>query len=208
MTQPPRRTIFETPVIRSILRGAAVAFLWLGRWHTRVVMPEVPKLVLVIAPHTSYWDFPLLLAAALKHRVNASWLGKHTLFRGPGRWLFRWLGGIPVDPTNRGDGRVAAVVETFRSRDRLWLGIAPEATLSRVERWRSGFYHIALGAGVPLWLGFVDYGTRTVGAEEHFPPSGDPAADFRRISDFYATIRPRHPQRFALPGNGPVQPDR
>ncbi len=202
MTQPPRRTIFETPVIRSILRAVAMTLLWLFRWNTRVVMPADPKLVLVIAPHTSYWDFSILLAAALKHRVNASWLGKHTLFRGPGRWLFRWLGGIPVDPTNRGDGRVSSVVETFRSWDRLWLGIAPEATLSRVERWRSGFYHIAVEAGVPLWLGFIDYGNRTVGAFQRIEPTGDMAADFELISEFYAPIRPRHPERFALPTNG------
>lgn len=202
MTQPPRRTIFETPVIRSILRGIAVTLLWLFRWDTRVVIPTDPKLVLVIAPHTSYWDFPILLAAALKHRVSASWLGKHTLFRGPGRWLFRWLGGIPVDPTKRGDGRVTSVVETFRAWDRLWLGIAPEATLRRVEQWRSGFYHIAVQAGVPLWLGFVDYGTRTVGAFEHFMASGDKVKDFERIAGFYAPMRPRHPERFALPTNG------
>jgi 1-acyl-sn-glycerol-3-phosphate acyltransferase len=202
VTQPPRHTIFETPVIRSILRGVAIALLWLARWRTQVILPESPKLVLVIAPHTSYWDFPILLAAALKHRVHASWLGKHTLFRGPFRWVFRWLGGIPVDPKNRGDGRVSSVVQVFDTWDRLWLAIAPEAGLSRVERWRSGFYHIALDAEVPLWLGFVDYGERAVGACEHFIPTGDMSADFGRISAFYATKRARHPERFALPTNG------
>jgi 1-acyl-sn-glycerol-3-phosphate acyltransferase len=197
--KPPRWTVFDTPVLGTVLRWISLAALHLAGWRSRVELPSEPKCVLIVAPHTSYWDFPILLATALKHRIRAHWLGKHTLFRGPFRPLFRWLGGIPVDPTQRGRGRVAAIVDVFRSWDRIRLGIAPEATLSRVHRWRTGFYHIALGAGVPVVLGFIDYGTKTVATGDCFMPSGDIDADFKRIRAFYAKVRGRHPHRFALP---------
>jgi 1-acyl-sn-glycerol-3-phosphate acyltransferase len=197
--QPPRFTVFDTPVIRTLLRLVAVAALRLFRWRTTVELPRDPKYLLIVAPHTSYWDFPILLAAAFTHRVRAHWLGKHTLFRGPGGPLFRWLGGIPVDPTRRGEGRVAAVVETFRSWDRLALGIAPEAGLSPVTRWRSGFYHIAVGAGVRIAFVFLDYDSKTAGAAPGIVPTGDMAADYARIRAFYAPMQARHPERFALP---------
>jgi 1-acyl-sn-glycerol-3-phosphate acyltransferase len=155
--------------------------------------------VAVVAPHTSFWDFPILISLALKHRVKANWLGKHTLFRGPFRWFFRWLGGIPVDPANGREGRVAGVVRMFRENEKLRIGIAPEAGLSPVTRWRSGFYHIAHAAGVPLLLVYADYGRKVAGADTWFTPTGDIPADYQRLRDFYREITPRHPEKFALP---------
>lgn len=196
---PARLTVFDTPVIRTILRWFSIAFLRVVRWRTRAELPGTRRWLLIIAPHTSYWDGVLLLAAALKHEVKAHWLGKHTFFRGPGRILLRWLGGIPVNPAGSGEGRVDQVVAVFESSDDLRLAIAPEAGFRKVATWRSGFYHIAVEAGVPLVLGFIDYGTRTVGAGDHFLPSGDPETDYARIRGFYAPMTPRHPDRFALP---------
>lgn len=196
---PPRFTVFDTPVVRTILRWLSIAFLWATRWNTRADLPPGPKWLVIVAPHTSYWDFPILLATALKHRVRANWLGKHTLFRGPGKPLFRWLGGIPVNPTQSGEGRVAQVIDVFRRNETVKIGIAPEAGFRKVAKWRSGFYHIAYQAGVPLSLGFIDYATRTAGAGDHFMLTGDISADYARIRDFYAPMRGRNPDRFALP---------
>jgi 1-acyl-sn-glycerol-3-phosphate acyltransferase len=198
-TGRPRYTVFRTPVIRSILRLLGIVFLRVKRWRTSIRLPEEPGWVAVVAPHTSFWDFPILLALALEHRVEAHWLGKHTLFRGPFRYLFRWLGGIPVNPSEGGKGRVAQVVEMFADDPGLQIAVAPEAGLSPVTRWRSGFYHIAREAGVPLLLAYADYGNRVAGADEWFVPTGDAESDYARLRAFFGGKTPRHPERFALP---------
>jgi len=198
-THPPRFTVFDTPIVRSVLRLIAITLLWAKRWKTSVRLPDTPSWVAVVAPHTSFWDFPIMLSLALKHRIKVNWLGKHTLFRGPFRYLFRWLGGIPVDPGDNGDGRVSGVVRMFKDNERMRIGIAPEAGLSPVTRWRSGFYHIANGAQVPLLLAYADYGRRVAGADEWFVPTGDQAADYAVIREFYSRKQPRYPERFALP---------
>jgi 1-acyl-sn-glycerol-3-phosphate acyltransferase len=203
----PRFTVFDTPVVGTLLRWAASGVLRLAGWSSRIVLPDAPQFVVAVAPHTSFWDFPILMATALVHRVRGHWLGKHTLFRGPFRPFFRWLGGIAVDPTRAGEGRVAAALEVLRQTERLIVGVAPEATLRRVERWRTGFYHIALGAGIPIVLVALDYPSRTVTAGGSFVPTGDTVADFARIRAFYAPVRGRHPDRFTLPGDGdPPEP--
>lgn len=193
-----RLTIFRTPVVRTVLRSIAVALLRVLRWRSRVVIPADPKVLIVLAPHTSYWDFPILLAVALEHRVDAHWLGTHTIFRGPGSPLFRWLGGIPVDRTRR-QGLVGSVVEAFDEADRLLVGIAPEGSRYRRERWKTGFYRIAEGAGVPLWLVGIDYPSRTVSAERTFVITGDLEGDLRRLAEVFAPMRGRHPDRYTPP---------
>lgn len=198
-TGRPRLTVFRTPVLGGLLRWIGIALLRVKGWQTRLALPDRPGWVAVIAPHTSFWDFPILVSLALKHRVEAHWLGKHTLFRGPFRPFFRWLGGIPVNPADNGEGRVARVVEMFATDPGMQIALAPEAGLSPVTRWRTGFYHIALGAGVPLVLAYADYGRRIAGADEWFLPTGDVAADYERIRCFYAGKQARHPERFALP---------
>ena len=201
-THPPRFTVFDTPILRSILRFIGVTLLWVKRWNTSARLPDTHQWIAIVAPHTTFWDFPIMISLALKHRVKANWLGKHTLFRGPGRWFFRWLGGIPVNPAEGGDGRVPQVVEMFRQNETMRIGIAPEAGLSPVTRWRSGFYHIADGAQVPLVLAYADYGRRIAGADEWFIPTGDMEADYALIREFYADKTPRYPERFALPEPG------
>ena len=199
---PPRMTVFDTPIIRPLLRWISIGALKVGRWTTRIDLPDARRYLIVVAPHTSYWDFLMGLAWAFKHRQRVHWFGKQTLFRGPGRPFFRWLGGIPIDPTRSGEGRVPAAVAAFKSSERLVVAIAPEATLRPVERWRSGFYHIALGAGIPIALGFIDYGTRTAGVGGSFLPTEDEATDWGRIRDFYAPKKGRNTGRFLPPING------
>ena len=193
-----RWTIFRTPILRQVLGWVSTVLLWAFRWKTIVVLPDAPKVVLVVAPHTSYWDLPVGLAAALKHGIDAHWLGTHRLFRGPGGPLFRWLGGIPVDRTRR-NGLVASVVEALDADEHVMLAVAPEGTRFLRDHWKTGFYRIALGAGVPLWLASLDYGTRTVRADTLLSLTGEAATDFARIGEFYAGVRAKNPGWFTPP---------
>jgi 1-acyl-sn-glycerol-3-phosphate acyltransferase len=164
-----------------------------------------PKCVLIAAPHTSNWDFPLALLAFWSLRIDARWVGKHTIFRRPVAGLMRRLGGVPLDRANTRNF-VDDVVGWFEREPALTLAIAPEGTRSRTDHWRSGFYWIAHGAGVPIALGFLDYSTRTGGIGESFLPTGDIAADMDRIAAFYAGKVGKHPEKLgtirARPASG------
>lgn len=171
----------------------------LSRWVLKLVrwrmVGEVPAdhCVIIGAPHTSNWDFPLALLAFWSIPIKAKWVGKHTIFRRPFGWLMRRLGGISLDRGNTRDF-VPQVVGWFEREPQLSLVIAPEGTRSRTDYWRSGFYWIAHGAGVPIVLGFVDYEKREGGLGEWFVPTGDIEADFDRIRAFYADKVGRHPE--------------
>ncbi len=157
-------------------------------------MPDLPKYVVIAAPHTSNWDFVILLFAVVATRVRIHWLGKHTLFRRPFGSLFRWLGGIPIDRSKSGNA-VAQMVETFNASDRFVLAIPPEGSRSQVGRWKSGFYHIARGANVPLLLASLDYSKKVAGIGTVFYPTDDAEADTERIRAFYATVTGKFPQK-------------
>ena len=137
---------------------------------------------------------PARLALLLERPHPARWVGKHTIFRRPFGGLLRRLGGIPVDRSHT-THFVRHVVEAFECEPEFTLVLAPEGTRSRRDHWRSGFYWIAHGAGVPLALGFVNYADRTVGIGDVFMPSGDIKADMERIRGFYADKRGRHPEK-------------
>lgn len=155
-----------------------------------------PKSVVIGAPHTSNWDFPLALLAFWSVPIPARWIGKHTIFRRPFGWLMRCLRGIPLDRANSKDF-VKEVVGWFEEEEELTLALAPEGTRSRKDHWRSGFYWIAHGAGVPIVLGFLDYSTRTGGIGGSFVPSGDIEADMQIIRDFYADKVGKHPEQLS-----------
>ncbi|NVJ98303.1 MAG: lysophospholipid acyltransferase family protein [Alphaproteobacteria bacterium] len=143
-------------------------------------------MVVIAAPHTSNWDFPVFMAAVGYLRLNVSFLGKHSLFSGPIGWLFYWLGGIPVDrDANTAKDIVGQAVAAFDERDELVLGIAPEGTRSKVTKWKTGFYRIALGAGVPILTAYVDSRTKEIGFGEPFEPTGDMEADIAALQAFY-----------------------
>jgi len=153
----------------------------------RLVDPAHPrdKYVAIFYPHTSNWDFVLGLLAAWGLRVELAFLAKHSLFEGPWGRLFRAVGGIPV---HRGakDNLVQQVVELLERRERVVLAIAPEGTRGKTDRWKSGFYHIALQAKLPVALGFIDARTRTIGIGPLVELTGDPAEDLAVIRAFYA----------------------
>ena len=147
--------------------------------------PVPPKCVLIAAPHTSNWDFPLTLALARVSGVRITWLGKRQLFRGPMGPIMRRLGGIPVAREAAG-GMVEKLAAEFASRDRLILVVPAEGSRSQREYWKSGFYRVAQAAAVPVLCGFVDRSTRTGGFGPAVPITGDVQADMDAIRAFYA----------------------
>ncbi len=150
-------------------------------------IPDCPKLVVIVAPHTSNWDFIVGMGTMFALDLRIKFLAKHTLFRGPMGALFRWMGGIPVDRTSS-HGVVGDAVQAFAASERLMLAIAPEGTRSRVAHFKSGFHHIALGANVPLLLASFDWGARCVRLGPPFELSNDMAADLAKIEAYYAPI--------------------
>ncbi len=181
------------PAPRKVLPRIAKAWLRLTGWKLVGEPPSIPKFI-VISQHTSNWDGWYLLLFALAFDIHPSWVGKHTLFRGPLGPLARWLGGIPVDRTAHHD-LVTQLADAFRSRDELILVMAPEGTRHRTEYWKSGFYHVARSANVPIVLAHLDYQRREGGFGEVIHPTGDLKADMDRIRAFYAGATPRKPEQ-------------
>ena len=182
------RSLFRTPVLQPLLALLAIGVLRLIGWKVVGGLPATNRYVLIGAPHTSNWDFPLMLLAVLKVGMDVHWLGKSSLFSFPFGGIMRWLGGIPVD-RSKSNNLVDQLVELFRRRDDLILVIPPEGTRSQVERWKSGFYYVAQGAGVPILLGFVDSSRKQIGFGPLFHPTGDYATDLIAIQEFYRDKR-------------------
>lgn len=177
----------------SLLRRAALGLLALAGWRTVMVWPPEPRGVIIVYPHTSNWDFLLGMLFKVGYGLPANWIGKVEMFPWPFTGLLKWLGGIPLD-RKRAKGFLDALVDEFRSRDWMWVAIAPEGTRSHTDHLKSGFYQIALAADVPLALGYIDYGTRTVGIDTYLRMTGDRDADMARIREFYAGKRGRWPE--------------
>jgi 1-acyl-sn-glycerol-3-phosphate acyltransferase len=139
-----------------------------------------------------------MLATSYVMRVPISWMGKQELFRPPFSWFMRALGGIPIDRSARKD-RVAWAIEQFNRADRLVLAIPAEGTRGNVSYWKSGFYNIARGAGVPIGLGYLDFGRKVCGVGGYLMPTGDVRADMDRIRAFYKDIRGKYPAKESVP---------
>ena len=163
-------------------------------WTIHIEEPGAEAYVLIVAPHTSNWDLLIGILAAQAIRLEAHWIGKHTLFRAPFGWFFRALGGIPVDRGRRGDV-IPQVGRHFRDSPRFRLGRAPEGTRSGTDHWKSGFHHIARAAGVPIVMGWLDYPSRSVGMGGAFVPDDSLEHTFERVRAFYAPYRGRYPEK-------------
>ena len=166
-------------------------------WKFEGAMPNESKFVVIVAPHTSNWDFTLGVAALFALGFRVSFLGKHTLFKRPLGAFMRWLGGIPVERSVSRD-RVTETVGAFNSSQKLILAVAPEGTRKRVTEWKTGFYHVALGAGVPIVPVAFDYGRKTVRIGPPFRPTGDREADFAELKSFYRDVVAKRPENFQL----------
>ncbi|MBI3931965.1 MAG: lysophospholipid acyltransferase family protein [Acidobacteria bacterium] len=159
--------------------------LALCRFRIAGAIPDIGRCVMIVAPHTSNWDFVVGMSAKLALGLRVQFIGKHTLFRWPLlAGLMRWLGGIPVDRAAAG-GIVDEAVAWLQRHDRLFVVIAPEGTRKRVESWKSGFYRIAVGAGVPILPVALDYADRAVTIGPVFAPSGDYDQDLPRLHAYF-----------------------
>ncbi len=176
----------------SIRAAIGRAMLRVLRWGVGGGIPDLPKAVIIAAPHSSTRDFFVGIGLVFAMRLDLRFIGKAELFRGPVGLLMRWLGGLPVN-RKRPEGRVEQTVAMFAARESLLLAVAPEGTRKPVDRWKSGFYHIALGAGVPIVPGYFDNGRRLVGFGPPFQPTGNAAEDIAALQAFYAPI-PRRDQ--------------
>lgn len=178
----------STPSIAvRLLRPIGKLWLWAGGWKVAGEMPDLPKFIIVAAPHKTNWDLPNALAAGLHYGLRIHWMGKDSLFKWPFGGVMRRLGGIPID-RSKSNNVVAQMVETFDKAERLIVVIPPEGTRGEVARWKSGFYHIAHGAKVPLVLAFIDYKRREVGVAQMFHTTGDYDTDLAKIQAVYAAI--------------------
>jgi 1-acyl-sn-glycerol-3-phosphate acyltransferase len=165
-------------------------------WRFEGELPDVRRVVLIVAPHTSNWDFLVGLQAKLALRLGCTFIGKHTLFRFPLGILMRWLGGIPVDRSAPG-GIVDEVVGALRRADQMTVVVAPEGTRRRVAQWKSGFYRIASEAGVPILPVGFDYERRIVFFAPLFQPSGDYEKDLPKLRGYYRAEMARKPDNYA-----------
>lgn len=154
-------------------------------------MPDIPKSVIVVAPHTSNWDFLVFLMGSFVLGIRGQWIGKDTIFVGPLGWLFRKLGGIPLDRTVSHD-LVGQAVHALQESTAMTLVLSPEGTRKKSDHWKSGFYYFALGAKVPILLAYADYRRKVAGIGPAIWPTGDVEADLAKIRDFYSGITPRY----------------
>jgi|JI10StandDraft_1071094.scaffolds.fasta_scaffold78743_4 1-acyl-sn-glycerol-3-phosphate acyltransferase len=170
-------------------KDVATRLLGLAGWKIEGEVPAVDRCVALGVPHTSNWDGVLLLAMAASAGLPISFMIKDDWLRGPMGPIMRKLGAIGID-RSRSNNVVDAMIDELGRRDRLWLVVPPEGTRARAERWRSGFYHIALGAGVPVVPGYLDYARKRMGLGEPITLTGDVGADMDRIRAFYAAKAP------------------
>ena len=190
---PPPHHVESTPPAGPLARALARAWLWFFGWKIEGSVPPSIRAVAIAYPHTSNWDLPFMLAIAYRMGIRPSWLGKRQIFRKPFGRFMRWLGGIPVD-RSKSTNMVGQVVERFGEIDRLFLVIPPSATRHKAAHWKSGFYHIARGANVPILLTFLDYSRKVGGIGPAVMPTGDVHADMDAIRAFYEGIQGRYPE--------------
>lgn len=168
----------------------------LNGWKINGSYPyHVKKMLIIVAPHTSWKDILVGLASRSKLKIyNAKFLGKKELFDGPFGWFFRWLGGVPVDRFSK-NGMVEQVVEMYNSKDEFTIALSPEGTRKKVDKLRTGFYHIAKQAKVPILMIGFDYSKKEIVIGAPFSTSDDEAADFRHIIDFFAPVKGYKPEQ-------------
>ncbi len=170
-------------------------YLRLTGWAVKGSFPLLPKSVVIVGPHTSNWDFVLGLAIRSKlHLHHFTFLGKKELFDGPFGFLFRKLGGFPVDRSGQ-HNMVDQVVELLQAHETFTLVVSPEGTRKKVDRLRTGFYHIAKKARVPVIMVAFDFGRRQVFFSPPFFPGNDEAADLRLTLEFYAPVAGKIPSQ-------------
>lgn len=188
-------TFFDTPVLKTFFKWFSIIGLKLAGWKRVGRLPEEKKYVIIAAPHTTNWDMPITMMLAFAYGVKIYWVGKSSLFKFPFKTIMRWMGGIPVDRA-KSNNMVDATVEVFNSSKELIIAVPPEGTRKKVHYWKTGFYYIARGAGVPIATGFLDYPSKTGGIGPVIYPTGDLEADMEEIKKFYSGITGKYPRQY------------
>jgi 1-acyl-sn-glycerol-3-phosphate acyltransferase len=186
-------TIFDTPILTGLFRGLTRLLLGLSGWRVDGKLPNLPKFILVGAPHTTNWDFILFLGVVFHLRANVRFMGKAELFRSPIGWFFYWCGGVPVD-RSKSQGLVDQMVNACKQSEKFILTIAPEGTRHSVSEWKMGFYYIAKNAGIPIVMAKVDGKQKTVHVGQIFYPTENMEADIKAIKGAFSGmtgIKPR-----------------
>lgn len=168
--------------------------LRVGGWTTVGGVPEEPKAVFIAAPHTSNWDGLWALVYRVAFDIDVKFFAKHSLFWFPLGNILRALGGIDLDRGKAGTA-VNEAIRMFETEEQFYFGLAPEGTRKRTEGWKTGFYRIAIGARVPVYLGLLDYGRRRIGIGRKMELTGDMDADMAVIRDYYKDIDGRWPEK-------------
>jgi 1-acyl-sn-glycerol-3-phosphate acyltransferase len=189
-----KTTIFTTPILSFVLRQISNLIMFLAGWRVDGKLPNLPKYVLIGAPHTSNWDFVLFLGIIFHLKVDARYMGKAELFRFPYGWFFYYCGGVPVD-RKKTTGLVEQMIEACNKADKFILTIAPEGTRHKVTEWKTGFHRIAKGAGIPIVMAKVDGQNKTVHVGEIFYPTENMDADMVLIQEAFKGIVGINPRK-------------
>lgn len=179
------------PTLLSRITKAVV--LWLFRlkgWSVAGEAPAARKFVITGAPHTTNWDFIFFIGTVNHLGLKPSFMGKVSLFKGPLKRFMHDMGGLPVDRSKRNNNYVEEAADHFERAEDLALVVAPEGTRGSDGTWRSGFYHIAMRAGVPIVPAWVNHATKKGGVGPAIMPTGDYAADLAKIAAFYRSVMP------------------
>ena len=194
---PLHITIFDTPIVNTVVRYLSLGFMRITGWKVSGSLPAGGgRCVMIAAPHTSNWDLPYMLMVAFILRLNVYWMGKSSIFSPPFGAIMKWLGGIPVNREQSTNMVATSAAALTSATGAMQLVVPPEGTRSKTRYWRTGFYYIALGAGVPIVMAYMDYEKKLTGLGPTLYPSGDLEADMKIIKAFYAPFKGKNSAQF------------
>lgn len=156
---------------------------------------HLDKYLVIAAPHTSNWDFPIAILARFSQGVMINFIGKKSLFKPPFGFFFRVLGGRPVD-RSKSKNVVQSLIEVYESSDSFKFALSPEGTRKKVSTWKTGFYHVAKGANVPIVMATLDFGKKEILVNDPYYLTDDMQADFTYFHEFYKNVKGKNPEQF------------
>jgi 1-acyl-sn-glycerol-3-phosphate acyltransferase len=157
--------------------------------------PDLKKYIIIVAPHTSWFDFPLGILAKTAYGIKANYIAKHTLFKPPYGFIFKALGGTPVD-RSKSTNMVEAIIDIFNKKENFILALSPEGTRKKLDKWKTGFYFVAKGAKVPIVMVGFDFATKSVSVADPFYTTDNMKSDYKHFHNFYKNIQGKYPELF------------
>ncbi len=164
-------------------------------WKIVNTFPKLKKYVIIAAPHTSWQDFPIGILAKFCIGLKVNYIGKASLFKPPFGFLFRWLGGAPIE-RNKSTNKVQAIVNIFNAKDEFILAMSPEGTRQKVEKWKTGFYYIAKGANVPIVMITLDFQYKQIKISEPYYLTNDMETDFKHFHSYFKDVKGKNPDLY------------